>query len=104
MSTNIDNIRLMPELGWEKEACDKVLDWFSRKPEAFGRSLASFESLWFYYECYFQEAGKTVDYPAGDAPECRRLHYPDDVTLVSLLGMNRVVKERIKKDLSLIHI
>lgn len=39
-----------------------------------------------------------VDYPAGDTPECRRLHYPDDVTLVSLLGMNRVVKERIKKD------
>ena len=98
LASTVENIGLMPELGWEKEACDKVLDWFSRKPEAFGRSLASFESLWFYYEYYFQEAGKTVDYPAGDAPECRRLHYPDDVTLVSLLGMNRVVKERIKKD------
>lgn len=98
LASTVENVGLMPELGWEKEACDKVLDWFSRKPEAFGRSLASFESLWFYYEYYFQEAGKTVDYPAGDAPECRRLHYPDDVTLVSLLGMNRVVKERIKKD------
>ena len=98
LSRAIENVWPMPELEREKEACDKVLDWFSQNPEAFKSSLASDESLRFYYEYYFQAAGRTVNYPAGDAPECKRLHYPDNVTLVSLLGSNNVVKERIKND------
>lgn len=98
LSRTIENVGPMLELEWEKKACDKVLDWFSRNPEAFKSSLASNESLRFYYEYYFQAAGRTVNYPAGDAPECKRLHYPDDVTLISLLGSNNVVKERTKND------
>lgn len=97
LDRTIENVGSMRELEWEKQACDKLLDWFLEL-EAPRPSLASDVALRLYYDYYFYAAGKVADYPAGDMPQCKRLHYPDNVTLVSLLGANSVVKEWIKQD------
>lgn len=80
-----ENIDTIEDIRIGKEKTERLLDEFKNNPERFGNNILSPEAMEQYYQYYFYQRMKEMDYPVSSKSAVRR-----EDNLFNLLSVNKV--------------
>lgn len=81
-----EELAKLPDIQIGKNTTVRILDEFKKRPDLYGDDLLSPDAVKMYYQYYFYEREKEMDYRIRKSDS----GFPEDTTLYNLLSKNRI--------------